>query len=139
MGSGISEIVIPASVKIIKGSVFANCKNLKKVVFEGDRLDKLSGCFQRCTALQSIELPRYVGAVSGEMFFGCTNLTNVKLPENLKELPNDTFRDCAKLTTVTIPASVTKMGSEVFDGCGVVSLDLSHVIKCRMNHFFIFR
>ena len=73
------------------------------------------------------------------MFFGCTNLTNVKLPENLKELPNDTFRDCAKLTTVTIPASVTKMGSEVFDGCGVVSLDLSHVIKCRMNHFFIFR
>ena len=54
MGSGISEIVIPASVKIIKGSVFANCKNLKKVVFEGDRLDELSGCFQRCPRCRAL-------------------------------------------------------------------------------------
>lgn len=129
MRSGISEVVIPSSVKIISGAAFADCKNLKKVVFEGDRMDELSGCFQRCTALQNVTLPRNVGKMSGEMFSGCTNLTSVRLPDNLKELPNDTFKGCAKLTTVTVPASVTKMGSDVFDGSGVVSLDLSHVME----------
>ena len=43
--TGISEIVIPASVKIIQGSAFYGCKNLKKVVFESDRIDELHGCF----------------------------------------------------------------------------------------------
>lgn len=121
--------VIPASVKIISGAAFADCKNLKKVVFEGDRMDELSGCFQRCTALQSVTLPRNVGKMTAEMFYGCTNLTSVRLPDNLKELPQHTFMDCAKLTTVTVPASVTRMGNDVFDGSGVVSLDLSHVME----------
>lgn len=127
--SSISEIVIPASVKTIKGSAFAECKNLKKVVFESDRLDEIDGCFQGCSALQSITLPRYVGTVSEEMFNRCTNLTSVQLPENLKELPAQTFSACTKLTTINIPAGVTKIGYGVFEGSGVVSLDLSHVME----------
>ena len=129
MRSGIGEIVIPASVKIISGSAFAECRNLKKVVFEGDRIDELSGCFPRCTSLQSVTLPRYVEKMGAGMFSGCTNLTSVKLPENLKELPEQTFQGCTKLTAVTVPVSVTKMGADVFDGSGVVSLDLSHVME----------
>ena len=125
----ISEIVIPASVKIIQGSAFYGCKNLKKVVFESDKIDELHGCFQNCTSLQSIKLPRYVGLTSYEMFSGCTNLTSVTLPENLTEIKDGTFENCTKLTTINIPASVTKVGSHVFSDSGVVSLDLSHVLK----------
>lgn len=125
----ISEIVIPASVKIIQGSAFYGCKNLKKVVFESDKIDELHGCFQNCTSLQSIKLPRYVGLTSYEMFSGCTNLTSVTLPENLTEIKDGTFENCIKLTTINIPASVTKVGSHVFSDSGVVSLDLSHVTE----------
>lgn len=125
----ISEIVIPASVKIIQGSAFYGCKNLKKVVFESDKIDELHGCFQNCTSLQSIKLPRYVGLTSYEMFSGCTNLTSVTLPENLTEIKDGTFENCTKLTTINIPASVTKVGSHVFSDSGVVSLDLSHVLE----------
>ena len=131
----ISEIVIPASVKIIQGSAFYGCKNLKKVVFESDKLDELHGCFQNCTSLQSIKLPRYVGLSSYDMFSGCTNLTSVTLPENLKELYDGTFENCIKLTTINIPASVTKVGSHVFSGSGVVSLDLSHVTEIGVFTF----
>lgn len=129
MRSGISEVVIPASVKTIQGSAFAECQKLKKVVFEGDRIDELSGCFQRCNALQSINLPRSVGKMSYDMFSGCSNLTSVTLPDNLKELPDNTFQNCTKLTSVTVPASVTKIGAYVFEGSGVVSLDLSHAME----------
>lgn len=125
----ISEIVIPASVKIIQGAAFYGCKNLKKVVFESDKIDELHGCFQNCTSLQSIKLPRYVGLTSYEMFSGCTNLTSVTLPENLTEIKDGTFENCTKLTTINIPASVTKVGSHVFSHSGVVSLDLSHVLE----------
>ena len=135
MRSSISEIVIPASVKIIQGSAFYGCKNLKKVVFESDKLDELHGCFQNCTSLQSIKLPRYVGLSSYDMFSGCTNLTSVTLPENLKELYDGTFENCIKLTTINIPASVTKVGSHVFSGSGVVSLDLSHVTEIGVFTF----
>ena len=131
----ISEIVIPASVKIIQGSAFYGCKNLNKVVFESDKLDELHGCFQNCTSLQSIKLPRYVGLSSYDMFSGCTNLTSVTLPENLKELYDGTFENCIKLTTINIPASVTKVGSHVFSGSGVVSLDLSHVTEIGVFTF----
>ena len=124
----ISEIVIPASVKIIQGAAFYGCKNLKKVVFESDKIDELHGCFQNCTSLQSIKLPRYVGLTSYEMFSGCTNLTSVTLPENLTEIKDGTFENCTKLTTINIPASVTKVGSHVFSD-SVVSLDLSHVLE----------
>ena len=125
----ISEIVIPASVKIIQGAAFYGCKNLKKVVFESDKIDELHGCFQNCTSLQSIKLPRYVGLTSYGMFSGCTNLTSVTLPENLTEIKDGTFENCTKLTTINIPASVTKVGSHVFSDSGVVSLDLSHVLE----------
>lgn len=125
----ISEIVIPASVKIIQGAAFYGCKNLKKVVFESDKIDELHGCFQNCTSLQSIKLPRYVGLTSYGMFSGCTNLTSVTLPENLTEIKDRTFEKCTKLTTINIPASVTKVGSHVFSDSGVVSLDLSHVLE----------
>lgn len=131
----ISEIVIPASVKIIQGSAFYGCKNLKKVVFESDKLDELHGCFQNCTSLQSIKLPRYVGLSSYDMFSGCTNLTSVTLPENLTEIKDGTFENCTKLTTINIPASVTKVGSHVFSGSGVVSLDLSHVTEIGVFTF----
>lgn len=125
----ISEIVIPASVKAISGNVFGECPNLKKVVFEGDRIDEIGGSFMGCTALQSITFPKYVGKIGEGMFERCSNLTSVTLPENLTEIPPFTFAYCAKLKNVTIPASVTNVGNCIFDGCGIVSLDLSHVIS----------
>lgn len=129
MRSSISEIVIPASVKTISGTAFAECTNLKKVVFEGDEISVMGGCFPGCTALQSITLPKFVGKMGEGMFDRCSNLTSVTLPKNLKELPKNTFNNCTKLTNVTIPTSVTKLGGDVFNGSGVVSLDLSHVME----------
>lgn len=129
-GTPITEIVIPASVKKVQGSVFQDCKNLAKVVFEGDSVDELSGCFQNCTSLRSIKLPRRVkDRMSYSMFEGCVNLTEVTLPENITELPASTFDGCKNLKTIVIPSSVKKVDSHAFAGCGVVSLDLSNVTE----------
>lgn len=53
----ISEIVIPASVKIIQGSAFYGCKNLKKVVFESDKIDELHGVSRTAPASRPSNFP----------------------------------------------------------------------------------
>lgn len=137
-GTPITEIVIPASVKRVQGSAFYNCSNLSKVVFEGDVIDEIGGCFQNCTALQSIKFPRRINErMSYDMFSGCTNLTEVTLPENITEIPQSMFEGCKKLTTVSIPAGVKKIGSQAFSGSGIVSLDIRNVTEfdgfCFLN------
>ncbi len=123
----ITEITIPASVKEIGGSAFQLCKSLTKVVFESDELEKINGCFDSCTALQTVTFPRSVTkGFSYDMFNGCTNLRSVTLPENLTELPKGTFTGCKKLLTVKLPASVTKLG-DAFTESGITSIDISHV------------
>ncbi len=123
----ITEIVIPASVKKIQGSAFYGCKNLSKVVFEGDSMEELHGCFQKCTSLKSVKFPRRVGLMSYDMFEGCTNLTEVILPENLKEIYSSMFQGCKKLTKLDVPPTVTKVGMHAFGDSGITELDLSHV------------
>ncbi len=126
-GTPIREITIPASVKRIQGSAFQDCANLAKVTFEGESMEELHGCFQRCTSLRSIKLPQRVGLMSYSMFEGCSALSEVQLPENLTEIYQNMFRDCKSLKNLDVPASVTKVGSLAFSGCGVTSLDLSNV------------
>lgn len=125
----ITEITIPASVRTVGGSAFQFCKNLTKVVFESDKLEKINGCFDGCTALQTITFPRTVTeGFSYDMFNGCTNLSSVTLPENLTEIPKGTFTGCKKLLTVKLPASVTKLG-DAFTESGITSIDITHVTE----------
>ena len=135
----ITEITIPASVKIIQGSAFYGCTKLTKVVFEGEEMDELHGCFQNCINLKSIKLPRRVGLMSYEMFSGCTNLTDVTLPENMTEIYGGMFAGCTNLKQLTVPPTVVKVSDNAFSDCGITELDLSNVkefgtfcfLKCK--------
>ena len=125
----ITEIIIPATVKVIQGSAFRDCKNLSRVVFEGDRIDAVHGCFQRCTKLQSVVFPKNIKeGMSYDMFSGCTALTSVTLPQNLRVLPERFFWGCKKLTSIELPLSVKQVGEDAFDHCtGLVSVSLPGV------------
>lgn len=123
----ITEIIIPASVKKIQGSAFYGCSKLTKVIFEGDYIEEINGCFQNCTSLESVRFPRRVGKMSYDMFKGCLNLTEVILPENLSEIYPSMFSGCKNLKSVDVPSSVTKVGKNAFYNSGITSLDLSNV------------
>ena len=69
--SGLEEITIPKSVKVIERFAFLKCKSLKKMIFEkGSKLEK-------------IEL---------KAFYGCGNLKIVGAPPLLKEIRKKAFR-----------------------------------------------
>lgn len=133
----IKEVVIPATMKVIQGSAFRDCPNLAKVVFEGDRIDAVHGCFQRCTKLQSVVFPKYIKeGMSYDMFSGCTALTSVTLPQNLKVLPERFFEGCKKLTSIELPVSVKQVGEYAFGDCkGLVTVSLPGVTDLAEGAF----
>lgn len=132
----ITEITIPASVERIQGSAFYGCTKLAKVVFEGDEMDELHGCFQNCTSLRNIKFPSRVGLMSYDMFSECTNLTDVTLPENLTEIYDNMFASCKSLKTLNVPSTVVKVGSQAFSDSGITELDLSNVKEFGDGCFF---
>lgn len=104
--SQFASIVIPESVKEIKGEAFADCGMLKTVEI-----------FTNLT-----ELPK-------ELFYRCDNLENVILPEGLKVISKDDFSDCL-LSRIYIPNSVTTIEEDAFEKCENVV-----VIYCNANSY----
>ena len=131
----ITEITIPASVNIVQGSAFYGCKKLAKVVFEGNSMKELHGCFQNCISLASVKLPNNVGLMSYDMFAGCINLMSVTLPQNITQIYKSMFKGCTKLKTVAIPRSVTKIEGAAFANSGIAELDVSGVKEFGLGCF----
>ena len=92
--SGITEIVIPASVDVVSG--FAYCTNLTTVTFEDGSNAKKIG---------------------RNAFEGCTNLTSFNIPEGVETIENGAFSGCSSLTSIEIPSSVKTIESAVFGAC----------------------
>ena len=99
-GTGITEIVLPASVKYLKKSAFTGCKDLINVDL---------------SATQITHLNEYT-------FQGCTSLVNFAIPSTVTYLGACVFKNCTSLRTVYIPASVTRIAGSAkvyspFYGC----------------------
>ena len=71
--AGITEIVIPESVRRIDWYAFNGCKSLLRIVLPPN-LDSIgSGVFHYCERLQGIEIPSSVTQISSLAFGACTN------------------------------------------------------------------
>lgn len=135
-GNNMTEVVIPASVKVVRGSAFNQCPNLTKVVFQAQSMDEIQGCFSLCTKLQSVTFPASLAKdMSYDMFRGCTSLTNVVLPKNLRTIPSHMFAGCKSLTTLNLPTTITKVEDSAFDGCGLTTLYLPNLKEIEEDSF----
>jgi len=135
-GSGVTSVVIPASIKTIGKNAFKDCVNLQTVVFEAGQSNYLTigdSAFEN-TALQQVEIPRGTTAVGNRAFFG-VNATVTFAEGNYTDefamkpltIGEYAFANNTALTTVTFPqrlvdvdASGTKqmaVGAYAFSGC----------------------
>ena len=96
----IDEVMLPASLTECQGSVFADCKKLKRAEFA-----------------TGATAPDFFGAI----FENCVQLSEVKLPENLEKIPQLMFLGCKSLTEVTIPSTVTVLECLAFKNCTKLS------------------
>lgn len=91
------HLVIPETVKYLRGNLFTGNKRLK-----------------------TIQVPSGVTYIGGAMFYNCTALEEVMLPDDIKTIESSTFYGCTSLQNVTIPAAMIKDSDGIFSGCTAI-------------------
>lgn len=99
---------------------FAFCSSLKSAVFP-ERLDDYGTvpfkCFERCTSLEHVVMPKIMTYIPMMMFYDCRSLKSITLPSTVREIQTDSFHGCSSLRSITIPATVKIINTWAFYGC----------------------
>ena len=100
--TGLTSVVIPASVKIIDGVAFGSCTNLASVTIPESVTRIEAYVFQHCTSLKTITIPDGVTEICSLAFQDCSSMESVTIPESVIQVYTDAFFGCSKLASVTI-------------------------------------
>ncbi len=100
--SSLTEIVIPASVKLIRRYAFDDCFQLTKVTLSDglETLDMLA--FSGSSSLKSISIPEGVKVIQKETFNKCTSLEEVHLPSTVRRIEKNAFIQCNNLSKINL-------------------------------------
>ena len=116
-GSGIRNIILPASVTTLDMSVFSNCADLEYADLSQLTLDQLENyTFSECTSLTTVKLPN-TPIIGGSAFAGCNSLEEIEWPEILEEIQQEAFEGCTGLTEIVLPEALTTLGQQAFLNC----------------------
>lgn len=83
---------LPASLKRISKYAFADCKNLREVIFDG-------ACVDLC--------------IESMAFSGCDSLRSLRFPVGLKTLESDAFKGCPNLSEVYLQTPIGLNGGKI--------------------------
>lgn len=102
--TGIREVSLPPSLKVLKTQAFSQCEQLTDVTIDCPALSDVFGddgasAFWRCFSLENLELKSLPNIAQG-MFANCTSLKNVKMPEDLQAIKAYAFQHAISLETV---------------------------------------
>ena len=141
--SQLTELIVPANIPTGLHNPFGGCKNLKRVVwhpdselFGGDNELANPGCFEGCTALESV-VATNLTRLPPRFFSGCTALTNVVFGARLGKIASRAFENCTGFAqhTLVLPSSLTNFTmntanparAQTFNGAKFDTLDFSQL------------
>lgn len=133
LGTGVTKIVIPGSIKTVYRLAENDTNLLEVVVCNG--VEKLGvddsiwtyATFRGCTSLSKVTLPGSLKVIGDYCFKGCTALTSIALPGALTDIGDYAFADSG-LTEVTVPASVTKVKNAAFRNTAVKKVTINSTV-----------
>ena len=124
MRTGLTAVVLPASVQFVHFSAFKDCADLRSIDQpDGGRIDTITpNTFQLCVNLAHAPLLRHVREIEHDAFHGCHALQSyaedpLPLSPRLSRIGDNAFRECRRLQHVVLPDSLDFMGDEAFSGC----------------------
>ena len=125
-GCGLTEVIIPDSVKSIGAAAFIECSDLVSVSFPNSLSSIGQNAFANCTSLQSVILPDGLKTINST-FRRCSSLKMVDLPAALTEIKGDAFKFCANLVDVYSRAMTPPQAEDIGIFKGVSSEATLHV------------
>jgi hypothetical protein len=110
-GSGVVELVLPDSLRVIGCCGFSHCKKLRCVTFG-----------------------RGLRVISPQAFEGCDSLVSLEFPESLETIGAHAFSGCSRVASAALPALVGTIGAWAFWSTGLTSVTLPpwmEALDCR--------
>ncbi len=119
--TGIKNVNLPDTVKVIESGAFENCKNITEIKLPNQLEELYSLAFENCTGLTSITIPKSVTRGKSNYselgaFNGCSNLTDVTFEDGIEAIPSRILT-YSGVESVDIPDSVTVIDVGAFDNC----------------------
>ena len=116
------DYTIPAGIKTVAESAFANSLRLTAVTIPGGFLAAIDDyAFYNCTALTTLTFSSNALvnlSIGNYAFYGNTRLSSIVFEKgsNVKSIGNYAFANCTVLGALTIPSSLSNIGNNAFDG-----------------------
>ncbi|MCI5752607.1 MAG: leucine-rich repeat domain-containing protein [Oscillospiraceae bacterium] len=102
-----------------KENSFSNCVNLKSVEIKGTCLSIGNSAFENCELLEKFSIKKHVKkadleqvGIGYDAFYNCYSLRSFVVPSNFTDIYNGAFLNCVNLKSLKIPASVKIVESE---------------------------
>lgn len=139
---GITSITITKNVDSVMCSAFANCFDLRRVVFDNpdtnlvESSDNDVGQFYSCHSLISVRLPANMKRIPRGLFKRCDSLSSISLPPLVTSIGEDAFAFCIKLVSINLD-NVTYIGDYAFTKCGFHTIVIHknmETIRCGAFH-----
>ena len=118
-----AECVIPDGVIVIYEPLFRMNKKLRKVVLPPSLKYLRGRVFQGCDSLQNVVLPDEIEVLPEFAFDRCRSLKSIHLPANLKNIGRKSLQGTS-LGDLVIPAGVTEVGADAFKDAFVRTVEI---------------
>jgi len=92
--TGLTSVIIPATVKTIGWSAF-----------------------EKCTSLKTVSLPSTLTVIESDTFANCTSLTKVTIVNGVQTIGIDAFNGCSSLQEIYMPSTIIKIEEGSFQKC----------------------
>ena len=99
---GVTDVVIPDGVDVIKPHSFKGCRKLKTVKIPDSVGTIGPGAFADCSSLKEIVLPHNLRMIGANVFAGCTSLRKVTIQENVTAIALTAFVGCKRLKELIV-------------------------------------
>lgn len=124
LGSGVTSLVLPATITEIGQGAFAGTK-ITSVAIPASVTKIGESAFTECSQLKSVTIPASVTTIGQSAFANCTALETATITGAVTEIPTRAFAGCSALKTVVLPSSATSIGEEAFASTALQSLTLA--------------
>ncbi len=114
----LTEIEIPNGVSI-DYAAFGNC-GLTRVIVPKDTVYLSGATFNNCRSLKEAVLEEGCTILISSMFSRCENMLHITLPSTLRIIKDHSFFYCVNLDDIILPVSVVEIEDSAFQGAGKV-------------------
>ncbi len=120
----LEKVVMPKTIKSIRGAAFWNCGKLTTISFIDDDSVSFS------------DIIANIESIGKKAFYGCLNLEigDLRFGEKLKSIGENSFESCKGIKSVYMPMNIESIGKEAFIGCSnVKKYEVEDIDKASLN------